>query len=49
MSRLRKIRYVANSCPLKRKNCITCRYCQAIGNDNKVVCHYGDKDWINNK
>lgn len=43
--RLRKIRIVADSCPLNRKNCDTCRYCNGIEN-NKVYCYYGDKDWM---
>lgn len=42
--RLRKIRYVADSCPLKRKNCDSCRYCYGTEN-GKVYCYYGDKDW----
>ena len=43
--RTRKIRYVADSCPLKRKNCYTCHYCSFINSDNTVYCHYGDKEW----
>lgn len=42
--RFRKIRIVADSCPLNRKNCDTCKYCNGIEN-NKVYCYYGDKDW----
>lgn len=42
--RLREIRFVADSCPLKRKDCGKCRYCQFF-EDNKVYCHYGEKDW----
>lgn len=42
--RLRKIRTVAASCPLRRKNCDTCRYCNGLEN-SKVYCYYGDKDW----
>lgn len=42
--RLRKIRYVADSCPLKRKNCDACRYCNGTEN-GKVYCLYGDKNW----
>ena len=41
--RLRKFRIVADSCPLKRKNCNTCRYCN--GYDKKVYCYYGEEDW----
>ena len=42
--KLRKIRIVADNCPLKRKNCDTCRY--STGTENgKVYCYYGDKDW----
>lgn len=43
--RIRKIRYVADSCPLKRKNCDTCRYSGGIISNGTVYCHYGDKDW----
>lgn len=42
--KLRKIRYVADSCPLKRKNCDTCRYCNGIESSGKVYCYYGDKE-----
>ncbi len=42
---LRKIRFVADSCPLKRKNCDTCRYCNGTENA-KVYCYYGDSDWL---
>jgi len=42
--RFRKIRIVADSCPLHRKNCDTCRYCNGLEN-SKVYCYYGDKDW----
>lgn len=40
--RLRKIRFVADSCPIKRKNCDTCKYCSVIVND-KVYCYYPKK------
>lgn len=42
--RMRKIRYVADSCPLKRKNCDTCKYCHFIENSGKVYCYYGHKE-----
>ncbi len=45
--KLRKFRIVADSCPLKRKDCDKCKYC-ACFEGNKVYCHYGDKDWITN-
>ena len=44
--RFRKVRIVADSCPLNRKNCDTCKYCHGIEN-NKVYCYYGDKDLYN--
>lgn len=46
--RIRKIRYVADSCPLKmkRKNCDTCRYCNGIISNGTVYCYYGDKNWM---
>lgn len=44
MEKLRKFRIVADSCPLKKKDCNKCKYCN--GYDTKVYCHYGDKDWI---
>lgn len=43
--RTRKIRYVADSCPLKRKNCFSCRYCNGIISNGTVYCYYGDKEW----
>lgn len=43
--KLRKIRVVADSCPLKRKNCDKCRFSNGTEN-NKVYCYYGDKDFI---
>ena len=43
--RMRKIRTVADSCPLKRKNCDACIYSNGTEN-SKVYCHYGDKDWF---
>ena len=46
--RLRKIRVVADSCPLKRKNCDTCPYCNGT-EANKVYCYYGDKEWKGGK
>ena len=42
--KMRRIRIVADSCPLKRKNCDTCKYCNGT-EGNKVYCHYNDKDW----
>jgi len=39
----RKIRFVALSCPLHRKNCDTCQYSGLIEESN-VYCYYGDKD-----
>jgi hypothetical protein len=42
--RLRKIRFVSDSCPLKKKNCNTCKYSFGTEND-KVYCSYGDKDF----
>ena len=38
----RKVRFVADSCPLKRKNCDTCRYCNGF-EGNRVYCYYKDK------
>lgn len=43
----RKIRFVADSCPLHRKNCDTCEYNNGT-EGSKVYCYYGDKDWITN-
>ncbi len=43
--RLRKIRYVADSCPIHRKNCDTCKYCYGTEN-NKVYCNYGKKETL---
>ena len=43
--KLRKIRIVADLCPLGRKNCDTCRYSNGTVS-NKVYCYYGDKDWL---
>lgn len=40
----RKIRVVADSCPLKKTNCNTCYYNNGCEN-GKVYCYYGDKDW----
>lgn len=39
----RTFRVVADSCPLKKKDCKKCRY--SAGYDMKVWCGYGDKDW----
>lgn len=41
--KMRKIRIVADSCPLKRKNCNTCPYSYGT-ESSKVYCNYGDKD-----
>lgn len=44
--KLRKIRYVAVNCPIKRKNCDTCKYCYGFERDNgtdKVYCNYQKK------
>lgn len=39
----RKFRIVANSCPLKKKDCNKCKYFN--GYDIKVYCYYGDKNY----
>jgi len=44
MEKVRKYRIVCDSCPLKRKDCKKCQYFG--GYDEKVYCHYTDKDWI---
>ena len=41
--KMRKIRIVADSCPLKKKNCNICVYSYGT-ESNKVYCNYGDKD-----
>ncbi len=38
----RKIRYVADSCPLKRDNCDACKYCRGVESFGLVYCFYGD-------
>lgn len=41
--KLRKIRVVADSCPIKRRDCNSCVF--SYGTENgKVYCHFGDKD-----
>lgn len=37
--RQRKIRVVADSCPLKKKNCDTCKHSNGTEN-NRVYCYY---------
>ena len=44
MVKLRKFRIVADSCPLKKKDCNKCKY--SNGYDEKIYCQYGDKDWL---
>lgn len=43
--KLRRIRIVADSCPLKRKNCDTCNYSNGT-EGNKVYCYYNDKNGL---
>ena len=41
--RKRRVRIVADSCPIKKKNCDPCRY--SYGTENgKVYCYYGDSE-----
>ena len=42
--KLRKIRFVADSCPRHLKDCNNCHYCNGY-EGGKVYCYYGDKDW----
>ena len=44
-TKTRKIRFVADSCPLKRKDCDKCKYCAGF-ESNKVYCLYNSKDQI---
>ena len=42
--KLRKFRVVADSCPLKKKDCNKCRYNDGFDFSSKTYCHYVDKD-----
>lgn len=41
----RKFRVVADSCPLKKKDCSKCHYNNGFDFRMKTYCYYGDKDW----
>lgn len=42
----RKYRVVADSCPLKKKDCNKCKWNNGFDFNMKTYCYYGDKDFL---